>query len=597
MENLWNYSQKGTCGIIYRQEDMPFTAEGLVPDIIMNPHAIPSRMTIGQLMECIMGKACAHMGTYGNATAFNGVKVEELADILENQCGMQRHGNEILYNSRTGEQIHTEIFIGPTFYQRLKHMVADKTHCLLADHDVLTIDGWKPIIEITTQDKVATLKDGKVVYEHPIDVLHFPNYNGKMYRIKNQQIDLDVTMNHRMFVSKPYGRQRQWLPHSLIPASELVGKTVKYKKDGEWDCQDFQFILPPVGNNEAKEVDMNAWLTFFGIWYAEGWTGNGDYSKTHKHYKISVSVDKQRVKDALYPAIEKLGYNYSVSQEKLQINNKQLYTYMSPLSVGAPNKKLPEWCFMLSKGQTQHLIKSMMLGDGSFSKNTSASFYYTSSTVLADQFMQLCLHAGWSSNKNVHFKEGANSGVMKDGRVINGKYAIWRLPIITTKNHPQVNHGHHKNQEIQEEYVYDYEGSVYCLQVPSEVFYVRRNGKPCWTGNSRSSNGPIVLLTRQPAEGRARDGGLRLGEMEIECNWAHGIMQFLKERLMECSDNYRVFICKKCGLMCNVTPEKNIYHCRNCKNITHFSEVRMPYCMKLLTQEVQTMGIGARFMT
>lgn len=240
--NSSRHGQKGTCGIIYRQEDMPFTADGLVPDIIMNPHAIPSRMTIGQLMECIMGKACAHLGTYGNATAFNGVKVEELADILENQCGMQRHGNEILYNSRTGEQIHTEIFIGPTFYQRLKHMVSDKMH-------------------------------------------------------------------------------------------------------------------------------------------------------------------------------------------------------------------------------------------------------------------------------------------------------------------------------------------------------------------GRSNNGPIILLTRQPAEGRARDGGLRLGEMEIECNWAHGIMQFLKERLMECSDNYRVFICKKCGLMCNVTPEKNIYQCRNCKNITHFSEVRMPYCMKLLTQEVQTMGIGARFMT
>ena len=235
------HGQKGTCGIIYRQEDMPFTSEGIVPDIIVNPHAIPSRMTIGQLMECIMGKACAHLGTYGNATAFNGVQVENIADILE-QCGLERHGNEIMYNSRTGEQIHTEIFIGPTYYQRLKHMVVDKIH-------------------------------------------------------------------------------------------------------------------------------------------------------------------------------------------------------------------------------------------------------------------------------------------------------------------------------------------------------------------SRSNNGPVVLLTRQPAEGRARDGGLRLGEMEIECNWAHGIMQFLKERLMECSDNYRVFICKKCGLMANVHPEKNVFCCRNCKNLTDFSEVRMPYAMKLLTQEVQTMGIGARFMT
>jgi replicative DNA helicase Mcm len=509
---------------------------------------------------------------------------------------MEKQGNEIMYNSRTGEQIHTEIFIGPTYYQRLKHMVSDKVHCSGPDHDVLTIDGWKPIPEITMNDKVATLKDGKVVYEHPINVLHFPNYKGKMYRIKNQQIDLDVTINHRMYVSKRFGRAGIWQPHELIPASELIGKSVKYKKDGEWDCEDYQFILPAVGKHEEKIVDMDAWLTFFGIWFAEGWTNNGEYQKAHYQNCIQFAVNKQRVKDALYPSLTKLGYNFNVSQEKVRINNKQLYEYMSPLSVGAPQKKLPEWCFMLSKVQTQLLINSMILGDGSYKKNTEQMMYYTSSTVLADQFLQLCLHAGWSSNKGVHYEEG-NTTVMKDGRVITGKHAVYRLPVITSKNQPQVNHGHHKKQKIQEEYTYDYEGPVYCLQVPSEVFYIRRNGKPVWTGNSRSNNGPIILLTRQPAEGRARDGGLRLGEMEIECNWAHGIMHFLKERFMECSDNYRVFVCKKCGVMATVNPEKNIFNCKNCKNINDFSEIRIPYACKLLFQEIQTMGIGTKFMT
>ena len=234
-------AQKGTVGMIYRQEDMPFTKDGIVPDLIMNPHAIPSRMTIGQLLECVMGKACVVDGVYGNSTPFQEVNVEELGDILQS-VGMERYGNEILYNSRTGEQMTTEIFIGPTFYQRLKHMTADKMH-------------------------------------------------------------------------------------------------------------------------------------------------------------------------------------------------------------------------------------------------------------------------------------------------------------------------------------------------------------------SRGSSGPIVLLTRQPAEGRARDGGLRIGEMELECNWAHGIFQFLKERLMECSDNYRVFVCKNCGNMANVNPEQNIYGCRNCKNITKFAEVRIPYACKLLFQEIQAMGIGAKFNT
>jgi len=234
--------QKGTIGMIYNQEDMPFNKDGIVPDIIINPHAIPSRMTIAQLLETVMGKACAVLGTYGNATPFTNVTVEYLADILQNECKLEKHCNDILYNSRTGEQMNTNIFIGPTYYQRLKHMVCDKVH-------------------------------------------------------------------------------------------------------------------------------------------------------------------------------------------------------------------------------------------------------------------------------------------------------------------------------------------------------------------SRNSNGPIVLLTRQPAEGRARDGGLRLGEMEVECNWAHGTMNFLKERFMECSDNYRMFICKKCWRPANVNPDKRIFKCHNCSNKVNFSEIRVPFASKLLMQEIQSMSIGTKFLT
>lgn len=120
--------QKGTVGMLYRQEDMPFTKDGLIPDIIMNPHAIPSRMTIGQLIENIMGRVCCEKCTYGDATPFTDLRVEDLSEILESECGLERYGNEIMYNSRTGEQISTDIFVGPTYYQRLKHMTIDKIH-------------------------------------------------------------------------------------------------------------------------------------------------------------------------------------------------------------------------------------------------------------------------------------------------------------------------------------------------------------------------------------------------------------------------------------------------------------------------------------
>ncbi|QOI90240.1 hypothetical protein QKU58_gp091 [Pyramimonas orientalis virus] len=237
-----NHAQKGSIGIMYTQEDMPYTKDGLVPDIIINPHAIPSRMTIAQLIETIMGKACATMGTVGNATPFTSIGVNDICNILGNDCKLEPHGNQLMYNSRTGEQMKTSIFVGPTYYQRLKHMVCDKIH-------------------------------------------------------------------------------------------------------------------------------------------------------------------------------------------------------------------------------------------------------------------------------------------------------------------------------------------------------------------SRNSNGPVVLLTRQPAEGRARDGGLRLGEMEVECNWGHGTMNFLKERFIDCSDNYRIFTCKKCGNIANVNPNQNIYICNLCNNKTNFSEIRIPFASKLLFQEIQSMGINTKFYT
>lgn len=120
-------SQKGTCGIILPEEDMPFTKDGVRPDIILNPHAIPSRMTIAQLKETMLGKVLIELGMFGDGTSFGDLSVKNIMDHLQN-LGFESHGNEILYNGMTGEQIETSIFIGPVFYQRLKHMVNDKQH-------------------------------------------------------------------------------------------------------------------------------------------------------------------------------------------------------------------------------------------------------------------------------------------------------------------------------------------------------------------------------------------------------------------------------------------------------------------------------------
>ena len=119
--------QKGTIGLVVPECDMPFTKDGIRPDLIVNPHALPSRQTIGHLVECLIGKASAVVGGYGDCTAFNnkGSKVKVFGETLC-QLGYHSSGNEILYNGMDGTQIESEIFMGPNYYMRLKHMVKDK---------------------------------------------------------------------------------------------------------------------------------------------------------------------------------------------------------------------------------------------------------------------------------------------------------------------------------------------------------------------------------------------------------------------------------------------------------------------------------------
>jgi len=604
--SLWsgNSGQKGTCGILYRQEDMPFTKDGIVPDIIMNPHAIPSRMTIGQLLECIMGKVCTTLGTYGDATPFNDLSVEDVSKLLREHCGMECHGNEIMYNSRTGEQISTEIFIGPTYYQRLKHMTLDKIHCYDPDHEALTDQGWIFINKITKNHKIASMVNNALIYQYPSEIQEF-DYKGKMYNIETEQINLQVTPNHRM-----YTKTHRAIEYKIQTAEEIFGMRKKWKKNVDIFEPDLtnapdnlviengvitKFKIP----DTDLEYDIDTWITLYGIWIAEGHVGKDDYS-------VQIAANKPRVKEALLKIEKNMNYEFRKNKEfpddkvvnRWIIHNVKLGRYMLPFSVGATNKYLSDWVWYLNRDQCKQLIESLCLGDGCKQRKGKGNWTYsTSSTKLANDFQKLCLHAGWSATKRLHSKAGKSSILKKTGQVITSTVDSWQLSINTFKNEPCLNHRPHEPR--QDKWI-DYDGKVYCCTVPKGegIIYVRRKGIVCWSGNSRASSGPVVLLTRQPAEGRARDGGLRLGEMENECLSAHGTIGFQKERLLDCSDNYRVFICKQCGLFAgSVNPDKKLYSCKACKNTNNFSEIRIPYACKLLMQEIQTLSIAARFIT
>ena len=143
------HGQKGTIGNIIPEKDMPFTENGLRPDIIINPHAIPSRMTIAQLKETLLGKVLLQLGLYGDGTSFSKLNIETITKELS-KVGFESNGNELLYNPLTGEQLNSSIFIGPAFYQRLKHMVSDKQHSRSIG----------PMVNLTRQPAEGRSRDG-----------------------------------------------------------------------------------------------------------------------------------------------------------------------------------------------------------------------------------------------------------------------------------------------------------------------------------------------------------------------------------------------------------------------------------------------------
>ncbi len=267
------YGQKGTLGIALPQKDMPFTEEGMIPDLIMNPHAIPSRMTVAQLIECMSAKIGAIDGKFMDGTPFNEYNVRDLPNILK-KLGYNAFGTETMYCGITGRKIEAQIFIGPTYYMRLKHMVLDKVHCLTMDHEVLTEEGWKYFKDIKENDKVKTLDidTGNHYYDTLIEKLYFKKEGRMMYHIINKNIDTIVTSNHRF-------------PYKLEGSDEIK---IDYIENIIYNYNEKVYFMNKDGYFEIKLQDIKAFdidtdvfcLTMNkGTFYVrrngiEHWTGN-----------------------------------------------------------------------------------------------------------------------------------------------------------------------------------------------------------------------------------------------------------------------------------------------------------------------------------
>lgn len=387
--------------------------------------------------------------------------------------------------------------------------LGDKCCCYDDETEILTDNGWKLFKDLTLDDKVATIVDDALVYQRPSEIQHY-EFNGKLYQVESNQVNLSVTDNHRMYV------RTRTMGYTIKEAKDVYGKVVYYKKNvNDWkpDLADappellidngkvIGFMMDGYTDEKGNVyddliLDIEPWLTFFGIWIAEGCTLRDEY--------VTFATHKPRVKEAL---------TYACNELKLQVNkhkdqkdddvrnawivvNRPLVKYMLQFSVGGNNKYLPEWVWYLDRDQCKTLIHGMLLGDGDFG-TCKQGRYYTTSTILADQFQRLCLHAGYSANKALKAEAGYTT-TKQDGSTITTNADYWVLSVIDKQNEPIVNKymytGKQKYDGKQNDTWVDYQGIVWCCTVPKGegVVYVRRNGVVVWCGQSRHAQKGVI---------------------------------------------------------------------------------------------------------
>ena len=333
--------------------------------------------------------------------------------------------------------------------------------CYDEETDVLTKEGWKNWADVDGSEELATRYiDGTLAYERPCRIVHTP-YSGKMYRVESQGVDLLVTPNHKMFVcltTTKRGRKRKEIDYKLIKADELDRLPCVYIKIAKRNCEFY--------NNYSKTQ-----CEFLGFCIGDG---NWQSGKT-----IKFRLRRHRKVSWLKIKCKQLGYDLKIRNDHYTVSvTDELANEFPNIYNKNKEKQIPP--LLLKEGSQQQLhgiLLGMIESDGS--KNTGTSFDTTSS-VLVEQFQQLCLHAGLSANHSYTYT--------RDQRLTSfGSKPLTRFYIISRSNKPEINK--YANAVGKSFWIDNFEGVVHCAELPhhdksTHTLYVRRNGKPVWCGNS-----------------------------------------------------------------------------------------------------------------
>lgn len=667
------HGQKGTVGMLLEPEDMPQTASGIIPDIIINPHCLADDHEIltekgfMDWREVQKGYEAGNLRVGGYDHASGHLVYEYPTDFILNEA-KQRTMVEFTHSGEAGNWGGDD-----------NDMASNGVSLLVTeDHDMFAKMG-KYYGESVTWNGVQK------------------GPRGASRRIEN---DYEKYKANNLFEAD---------------AIKFIGKT----RSGIISTEALGFS-DELGLNMPEKTE--AFCELYGYWLGDGCLRFGGNSVEMSPAK-RVDDEWLRERFTTLELVEGIDYTYNVIggqnetrpiRYRWSIINKKWFTFFCKeyghkyAKYAATNtapvvtsdvepeeiksaKWMASWVWDLTTDMARALLAGLRFADGC--EKADRNIIWTSSMRFRDEILRLALHAGFSAHFTIQHQIGDIKSEDKEGRPIVARHTGWKVLYTNTPraSEPTLNVRRDIKKTI-------YSGITWCVTMPhgfiitrravrdnsgvviqasrpiitgqcipsrmtiaqlmetllgkigchagclgdgtpfnknmtldglakvlrddlglepygNEVMYNGLTGRqmetkifmgPCFYQRLRHcaadklhsrACGPLVMLTRQPAEGRAREGGLRFGEMERDCVAAHGVMEFTKERFMECSDGFKCYTCRKCGLIATANAEANIWLCKACDNTTEFAAIHIPYAYKLLVQELETMNIASRIFT
>jgi DNA-directed RNA polymerase II subunit RPB2 len=662
------HGQKGTCGMILDPEDMPTTANGLVPDIIINPHCLAEDHEI--------------LTEHG------------FMNWIEVQAGYAAG------NLRIGGYDHTS---GELVYENPTDFILNdaKERDMVEFTQAGEASRWGGPEDDSPSNGVSLL----VTEDHDMFAKR-----GKFY---GDTVAWDGIQKGPRGASRRIARDYEKYKAATLLDSDAI-KFIGKARAGVVGSQDPIPFAEKLGLNTPEKVI--AFCELYGYWLGDGclcFSGNSiemspvkavDDHWLHEHFaelglvegvhytyniigsgtEISPTRYRWSIIDKEWFTVFCEEYGKKYAKYYNSTNAPKVTSSTEPEAIKSAKWMAP-WVWNVSHDLARAVLAGLRFADGC--EAADRNIIWTSSSRFRDEIVRLALNAGYSA----HFTMQHDIGDIK-GEGIIARHVGWKVSYTDTTraSEPTLN-------TVRDIKKTSYNGRTWCVTMPhgfiitrravrNEVGVVVKASRPIITGqcipsrmtiaqlletllgkmgremgclgdgspfnnvtlegltkimrddlglepagneilyngytgrqmetsifmgpcfyqrlrhcsadkmHSRSS-GPLVMLTRQPAEGRAREGGLRFGEMERDCVVAHGMSEFTKERFMECSDLFRCWSCQDCGLIAVVNPKEGIWNCKGCGNSTRFSAIEIPYAYKLLLQELETMCISSRIIT